>query len=44
MINLVIKDITTRILGESIDRVEKILTVNNVICSVNNDSVVFHLH
>ena len=44
MINLIIKDIRTHILGEPIDRVKKIWTVNNVICSVNNYSVVFHLH
>ena len=43
IVNIVIKDIKTRILGESIDRVKRIWTVNNVICSVNNDSVVFHL-
>ena len=43
IVNLVIKDIRTRILGESINRVKEIWSVNNVICSVNRDSIVFHL-
>ena len=43
IVNLIIKDIRTRILGESINRVRKNWTVNNVISSVNRDSVVFHL-
>ena len=42
--NLIIKDIKTRILGEPINRVKEIWTVNNVICSVNKDSVVFHFN
>ena len=43
IVNLIIKDIRTRILGESINRVKEIWSVNNVICSVNRDSIVFHL-
>ena len=39
----IIKDIRTRVLGESISRVREIWSVNNVICSVNRDSIVFHL-
>ena len=43
IVNLIIKDIRTRILGESINRVKEIWSVNNLICSVNRDSIVFHL-
>ena len=43
IVNLIVKDIRTRILGEPINRVKEIWTVNNVICSVNRDSIVFHL-
>ena len=43
IVNLIIKDIRTRILGEPINRVKEIWTVHNVICFVNRDLVVFHL-
>ena len=43
IVNLIIKAIRTRILGESISRVKEIWSVNNVICSVNRDLIVFHL-
>ena len=43
IVNLIIKNIKTRILGESMNRVKEIWTVHNVICFVNRDSVVFHL-
>ena len=43
IVNLIIKDIRTRILGESINRVKEIWSVKNVICSVNRDSIVFYL-
>ena len=43
IIDLIIKDIRTRILGEPIGRVKEIWAKNNVICSVNRDSVLFHL-
>ena len=43
IVNLIIKDIRTRVLGEPISRVKEIWSVNNVICSVNSDSIVFHL-
>ena len=43
MVDLVIKDIKTRILGEAIGQVKEVWAVNKVICSVNGDSVLFHL-
>ena len=43
IVYLIIKDIRTSALGESISRVKEIWRVNNVICSVNRDSIVFHL-
>ena len=43
IVDLVIKDIKTRILGETIGRVKEVWAVNKVICSVNNESVLFHL-
>ena len=43
IVDLVIKDIKTRILGESIGRVKEVWAVNKVICSVNSESILFHL-
>ena len=43
IVDLVIKDIKTRILGEAIGRVKEVWAVNKVICSVNSESVLFHL-
>ena len=43
IVNLILKDIRTRVLGESISPVKEIWSVNNVTCSVNRDSIVFHL-
>ena len=44
IVDLVIRDIKTRILGEAVGRVKEIWALNNVICAVNSDeSVLFHL-
>ena len=44
IIDLVIRDIKTRILGEAVGRIKEIWALNNVICAVNSDeSVLFHL-